>query len=168
MTKHLSIRSLIWKNPVHIIAFGFGAGLFPRAPGTFGTLVAIPFYWLLAHLALPYYVAIVLLLTMISCWICQKSSEAIGIHDYKGIVLDEMVGYWITMIAFPPHLFWIFAGFLWFRLFDVWKPWPISWIQKNVKGGIGIVLDDVVAAIFAWLALFASSKLLAPKFTMMF
>lgn len=165
MAKHLSLRYVIWKNPIHIVAFGFGAGLFPRAPGTFGTLAAIPFYWLLSHLQLPYYMAVVLFLTVLSGWICHVTSKDLGIHDYKGIVLDEMVGYWITMIAFPPHMFWICAGFLWFRLFDIWKPWPISWIQKNVKGGIGIVLDDVVAAIFAWIALFATTKLFIQNFS---
>lgn len=139
-----------YKNPIRIIAFGFGIGLFPKAPGTLGTLVAIPFFWLLSQLSLPNYIGIVFLLTLLSIWICNITSQNLGIHDDQRIVLDEMVGYWITMTGFPAEVFWICAGFLCFRLFDIWKPWPISWIQKNIKGGVGIVLDDVFAGLFAW------------------
>jgi len=139
----------IWRNPVHFLAFGLGSGASPWAPGTAGTLAAIPLYFLLAELPLPYYLAMLLTTFVIGCWLCGKTSADLGVHDHGGIVWDEFVGYWITMLALPVSWTWALAGFVLFRFFDILKPWPIRWIDKKVQGGFGIMLDDVLAAIYA-------------------
>ena len=136
-------------SPVNFLAFGFASGLAPFAPGTFGTLTAIPLYLLMQDLSLPVYLFVVLLVTLSGIWICDKASKSLAVHDHPGIVWDEFAGYFVTMIAAPSGLLWIVAGFLLFRLFDIWKPWPISWLDKKVQGGLGIMMDDIVAGIFA-------------------
>jgi phosphatidylglycerophosphatase A len=136
-------------NPVHFLALGFGSGLAPFAPGTFGTLAAIPLYWLLAQLALPYYLAIVLFAFGIGVYLCGYTSAALGEHDHSGIVWDEFVGFWITMIAVPSSWQWILAGFVLFRLFDIVKPWPVKIADEKMKGGFGIMFDDVLAGLYA-------------------
>ncbi len=140
-------------SPVNFLAFGFASGLAPFAPGTFGTLAAIPLYVLMQDLSLPVYLFVVLLITLSGIWICDKASKSLGVHDHPGIVWDEFAGYFVTMIAAPSGLPWIVAGFLLFRLFDIWKPWPISWLDKKVQGGLGIMVDDIVAGIFALIML---------------
>ncbi|WP_027849206.1 phosphatidylglycerophosphatase A family protein [Marinospirillum minutulum] len=139
----------IWRNPVHFLAFGLGSGASPWAPGTAGTLAAVPLYFLLAQLPLPYYLAMLLITFVIGCWLCGKTSADLGVHDHGGIVWDEFVGYWLTMLALPVSWVWALAGFVLFRFFDILKPWPIRWIDKKVEGGFGIMLDDVLAAIYA-------------------
>jgi len=138
------------KDPVNFFALGFGSGLSKYAPGTMGTLVAVPLYLLLQPLSLIYYVAVAILITLIGVWICDRSANTLGVHDHPGIVWDEIAGYLITMIAAPTGWQWIVLGFVLFRLFDIWKPWPIKLIDRQVAGGFGIMLDDVVAALFAW------------------
>ena len=154
--KRNSVPASVWRNPVHFLAFGFGSGAAPTAPGTFGTLAAIPIYLLIAPLSLWVYLAIVVVMTILGIWLCDVTSKDMGVHDHSGIVWDEFVGYLITMAAAPPGWLWVVAGFFLFRFFDVLKPWPISWIDKHVKGGWGIMLDDIVAGIFSWLALQAA------------
>ena len=139
----------IWRNPVHFLAFGLGSGASPWAPGTAGTLAAVLLYFLLAQLPLPYYLAMLLITFVIGCWLCGKTSADLGVHDHGGIVWDEFVGYWLTMLALPVSWVWALAGFVLFRFFDILKPWPIRWIDKKVEGGFGIMLDDVLAAIYA-------------------
>jgi phosphatidylglycerophosphatase A len=141
------------KNPLNLIATGFGSGLSPIIPGTCGTLPAIPIYWLLHYLSLTYYTAIVIAITLISFWICDKTAKNLKANDPQCIVLDEIVGFLITMIAAPIGIIWIIIGFILFRLFDMLKPWPINWIDKKVHGGLGIVLDDVLAGIMATVVL---------------
>jgi phosphatidylglycerophosphatase A len=138
---------------VLLLAFGFGSGLAPKAPGTIGTLAAIPLYLLLAKLPLIGYALVVLLSFMVGCWLCGEAAKRLGVHDFGGIVWDEFVGYWITMLAAPAGWLWIALGFVLFRLFDIWKPWPIRLADKQVQGGLGIMLDDVLAGIYAWLCL---------------
>ena len=101
------------------------------------------------YLPLWQYLALVLVLFIAGVWICEVAAKQLGVHDDPSIVWDEIVGYLITMIASPPGWFWIIAGFVLFRLFDILKPWPIRFIDKKVKGGMGIMLDDVLAAVFA-------------------
>ena len=125
----------------------------PFAPGTFGTLAAIPVFLLLSQFGLSVYVVMLLLMTLLGIWLCAYTSQALGVHDHKAIVWDEVVGYLITMIMLPPTWFNIIAGFVLFRLFDIWKPWPIGLLDKNLHGGLGIMLDDVVAGVFAAIAL---------------
>ncbi len=140
-------------NPVHLLAFGFGSGLSPKAPGTVGTLAAIPFYLILREFSLPVYMAIVAVASLVGIYLCGKTSEDMGVHDHGGIVWDEFCGFWITMLAAPAGWQWIVVGFLLFRLFDIWKPWPIRTIDEKVHGGFGIMLDDLIAGTYALIVL---------------
>lgn len=143
----------IWTNPVHFFAFGFGAGTLPRAPGTWGTLIAIPLYLAIQDLPLLEYMGLVVIAAVLGVWLCQVTTTDLGVHDHPGIVWDEIVGYLLTMFAAPKGWIWIVLGFFLFRLFDIWKPWPINAIDQKVKGGLGIMLDDVMAGFFAFLGL---------------
>ncbi len=145
--------SKVLRSPIHFLAFGLGSGLAPKAPGTFGTLAAVPLYILLQQLPLAGYVLALIVLFGIGIWICDKTAKDLGVHDHGGIVWDEFVGFWITMFVAPPEWWWIGVGFVLFRFFDIVKPFPISWLDKHVKGGLGIMLDDAVAGTFAWLCL---------------
>ncbi len=157
MTKHMKGRAntppSVWRNPIHFAAFGFGAGAIKIAPGTFGTLVAIPFYILLQDLPLLMYISITAALFLLGVWLCQITTRDLGVHDHSGIVWDEIVGYLITMVAAPAGWLWIALGFALFRLFDIWKPWPINLLDRHVKGGFGVMIDDVMAGIYAWLVM---------------
>ena len=144
-------------SPVHFLAFGLGSGLAPKAPGTFGTLAAVPFYWLLAMLPLWAYGLAVVMAAIAGVWICGESSRRLGVHDHGGIVWDEFVGLWITLFAAPQGWLWLIVGFALFRLFDIWKPWPIRMADRQVSGGFGIMLDDILAGLYA----LASLQLLA-------
>ena len=137
------------KSPAQFLAFGFGSGLSPKAPGTAGTVAAIPLFWLLSHLNLGAYTLAIVVTFVIGVWICGEASKQLGVHDHGGIVWDEFVGFWITMWAVPASLPWMVAGFVLFRLFDIAKPWPIGPLDKKVDGGLGIMIDDVVAGIMA-------------------
>ena len=148
----MTIKTL-WRNPIHLLAFGFGSGCAPFAPGTFGTVVAVGIYMLLAPLSLWAYLSIVVVGAVIGIYICGKTARDTGVHDHGGIVWDEFVGFWITMIAAPQGWGWLVVGFLLFRLFDIAKPWPIKWLDQHVKGGVGIMIDDVVAGLMACLCL---------------
>ncbi|MFK7828873.1 MAG: phosphatidylglycerophosphatase A [Congregibacter sp.] len=149
------------RDPIQFLAFGFGSGLFPRAPGTAGTLAAVPLYLGLATLPLWQYSALVLLATVVGIWICERASQSLGVHDHPGIVWDEFVGLWIALWALPVEPLWIVLGFLTFRVFDILKPWPIGWLDVNVKGGMGIMIDDVVAGVMACLTLHCAAYLVA-------
>lgn|SRR5690606_40872462 len=154
--KRNSVPASVFRNPVHFLAFGLGSGAAPVAPGTFGTLAAVPLYLLLARLPLGLYLLVVLLAFALGVWLCGRCAEDIGEHDHGGIVWDEFVGFWLTMLAAPPGWTWLLAGFLLFRFFDVLKPFPINYFDKHVGGGLGIMLDDALAGSFAWFALQAA------------
>jgi phosphatidylglycerophosphatase A len=139
---------------VVFLAFGFGSGLAPRAPGTAGTLAAIPLYLWFSQYSLPVYVGIVVALSVVGIWICGVASSRLGVHDHAGIVWDEFAGYWLTMSVASGSWLSIVLGFLLFRLFDIWKPWPISVADRRLHGGLGIMLDDLLAAVPAALLLF--------------
>lgn len=141
------------KDPVNFLALGFGSGLSTRAPGTMGTLVAIPLYLLLQPLPLIGYLAVVVAGSLMGIWICGRSADHLGVHDHPGIVWDEIIGYLITMIAAPAGWLWVLTGFGLFRLFDIWKPWPINTVDRHVDGGLGIMLDDILAGLYAFAAL---------------
>jgi phosphatidylglycerophosphatase A len=147
------ISPALLRNPLHLLSLGLGSGLSPVAPGTCGTLLAIPPYLLLAQLSLPYYLLAVLLAFAAGIYLCGYTSTALGVHDHSGIVWDEFVGFWITMIAVPPTWQWILAGFVLFRLFDIVKPWPVKVADANMKGGFGIMFDDVLAGLYALVGL---------------
>ena len=143
----------ILANPIHLLAFGFGAGLSPKAPGTMGTVVAVFIYLVLPNMPPIIYAGLILLSFVFGIWICGKTAEDLGVHDHGGIVWDEFVGYWITMFMAPSGLFWVLLGFGLFRLLDIFKPWPIKWADKELAGGLGIMLDDVLAGIMAALCM---------------
>lgn len=150
----------ILRDPVHLVAFGFGAGLSPYAPGTFGTIVGIPFVLLMAPLGLAAQLALVLAGFLVGIYVCGESARRLGVHDHGGIVWDEVVGYAITMLAVPAEPLWLLAGFGLFRFFDIVKPWPIREADHSLKGGLGIMLDDVLAGIFAGAILYLVHLLL--------
>lgn len=142
------------RDPISLAAFGFGAGLTPRAPGTAGTVIAIPFA-LASHLLFGvwFQLAVVMFVAAIGVWICQHASHKLGVHDHPGIVWDEIAGFMLTMVAAPAGWWWWVVGFALFRLFDIWKPWPIGWLDRRVGGGGGIMIDDLVAGIYAFTVL---------------
>lgn len=147
MAEKIPPRTL--RHPVDFLGLGFGSGLVPLAPGTAGTLVAIPVYLLLQPLSVTYYLALVVLMFLAGIAICAHTTRRLGVHDHPGIVWDEIVGYLVTMVFAPAGWQWVVVGFLLFRLFDIVKPWPIRWCDHKVHGGFGIMLDDLLAGVFA-------------------
>ena len=139
----------LWREPPLALAFGFGLGLVPKAPGTAGTLLGVGLYLLLMDLPLAARAGIVLALFGLGIWVCDIAARRLGVHDHQGIVFDEVVGYLIAMLAAPVGWRWALAGFVLFRLFDIWKPWPIRLVDRRVKGGLGIMLDDALAGALA-------------------
>ncbi len=138
------------RNPIHLLAFGLGSGCAPKAPGTFGTLAAIPFWWLLLQdVPLIPYICVLIAGFAFGVYLCEQTSKDLGVHDHGGIVWDEWIGLWITYLALPSGIEWIIIGFALFRFFDIIKPWPIKWLDQKVHGGFGIMIDDVLAGIFA-------------------
>jgi phosphatidylglycerophosphatase A len=151
-------------NPVHFLALGFGSGLIKPAPGTWGTLAAIPLYLLVMYFvtASSYsYFAIIFISFVVGIYLCGKTASDAGVHDHGAIVWDEIVGFFITMLLLPVTWQNIVVGFLLFRFFDIVKPWPIKWLDKHVDGGFGIMIDDVLAAVFAWVLLFLAQPYIA-------
>ena len=148
-------------SPVHWLAFGFGSGFAPKAPGTLGSAAATLLYLPLAELPLAIYCVLVVLGFVAGVWICGSTSRQLGVHDHGGIVWDEFVGVWITLTAVPPKLSGMLFGFLLFRLLDIVKPWPIKCADKKVHGGFGIMLDDAIAGILASACLQAGCLLIA-------
>ena len=141
------------KDPVVLLALGLGSGMSPFAPGTAGTLVTVPLVLLLQQFSLTAYITVTLFVLLTGSWVCGYAAKKLGVHDHPGIVYDEVAGFLITMLMVPPGWLWLVAGFVLFRFFDAVKPWPISWLDKNVHGGTGILLDDVLAGLISLLCL---------------
>lgn len=141
--------SRLMRHPVHFLSLGFGSGLSPFAPGTLGTLAALPLVWLAADLSLLYLGLIAVLSFLFGIWICAQTTKALGVHDHPAIVWDEFVGYWMTMMLVPKTWPWLLAGFACFRFFDIVKPWPIAWVDRRIRGGLGVMLDDAIAGVQA-------------------
>ncbi|WP_313550687.1 phosphatidylglycerophosphatase A [Pseudomonas sp.] len=139
----------VWRNPWHFLAFGFGSGTLPKAPGTWGSLVALPFVPLWHLLPDWGYWLLLVALMIFGFWLCDRVADDMGVHDHEGIVWDEMVGIWITFWMAPAGWAWWLVGFAVFRFMDILKPWPISWLDRHVQGGVGIMIDDVLAGVFA-------------------
>ena len=137
------------KNPIHFLALGFGSGLMPKAPGTFGTLAAVPLFLLISVLSPINYALFVILVCIVGIYLCGKTATDVGVHDHGAIVWDEFAGFFITMFMIPVSWQSILAGFILFRFFDIFKPWPISIADKKLTGGFGIMFDDVLAGVFA-------------------
>jgi phosphatidylglycerophosphatase A len=143
------ITPQLLRHPLDFLALGFGSGLVPRAPGTAGTVAAIPLYLVLQSLTWQVYLPLVAVLFLVGIPICAHAARRLGVHDHPGIVWDEIVGYLVTMAFAPPGWMWVLAGFVLFRFFDVLKPWPIRWFDRRVGGGFGIMMDDLLAGIAA-------------------
>lgn len=153
-------------HPAGWIACGFGSGLFPRAPGTAGSLVAlIPWWFALRELPLAWYATVLVLAFALGVWACDVAGRRLGVDDHRALVWDEFVGQWIALCAAPRSSWpwtaaFMAAGFLLFRLFDVWKPWPIRIADRRVHGGLGVMLDDVLAGIYALIVMQIAAWLL--------
>ncbi len=139
---------VVRRDPVHWLAFGLGLGLLPKAPGTFGSLLGIAL-WFLVPANLTLQLAIAVATFAVGIWICGESARRLGVHDHGGIVWDEIVGMYLTLLVIPPEALWILAAFGLFRFFDIWKPWPIRDLDHSLHNGLGIMLDDVIAALYA-------------------
>ena len=156
-------RKIVLAHPAGWIALGFGAGLSPLAPGTAGSLAALLPWLLLRELAWPYYLLATLLAFALGVWACGWLVRTLRIGDPSIAVFDEFVGQWLALLPLqwlPGGWLWILCGFILFRIFDVWKPWPVSWADACVEGGLGVMLDDVIAGAYAALALGALRWLL--------
>lgn len=149
MTDRQSSRRVALGSPDGFLAFGFGSGLTPLAPGTAGSIVALPLAVPLALLPLPWALTLIAAAFVFGVWLCGRVGRRLGVHDHSGIVWDEFVGLWLVLVCIPAHWAWWLAGFVLFRLFDALKPWPISWFDRRVHGGFGVMLDDLLAAAFA-------------------
>jgi phosphatidylglycerophosphatase A len=136
-------------HPAHFFALGFGSGLAPKAPGTFGTLVGLPLFWLISAYALNVQLAIIAALFIIGIYFCDVTSKALGVSDHGGIVWDEIVAMMLVLTIVPMHWAGWLIAFLLFRLFDIWKPLPISYFDAKLKNGFGVMFDDLLAAIYA-------------------
>ena len=141
-----------WLHPRRLLACGLGLGLSPRAPGTCGTLLGVALFLPMAALPLPAYLALLAVLAGLGTWICGRTAQELALHDPAAIVWDEVVGFLTAMIAAPAGWGWLLAGFVLFRFFDIVKPWPVK-AAERARGGLGILLDDVVAGILTLIVL---------------
>jgi len=148
-------------HPAHLVAFGFGVGLAPVAPGTWGTLLALPVYWLVSPRLEPVeFLLMLAVLFALGVWACEVTGRAIGVSDHGGMVWDETVAFLLVLFFVPATLPWQAAAFLLFRLFDILKPPPIRYYDQALKGGFGVMLDDLIAASYALLVLAVATTIL--------
>lgn len=157
-----TINPKVFANWQHTLAFGLGSGLARTAPGTWGTLAAVPFcvalwWWLPAWL----FALTLIVLATFGVWLCDAVTKDLGVHDHGGIVWDEWVGYGMALFALPVQWYWPVLAFVVFRVLDIAKPWPISWCDKKVHGGFGVMLDDVVAGVLSCVFLHILSVVVA-------
>ncbi len=148
----LTARQIL-RDPLLLLAFGFGSGLSKHMPGTFGTVAAIPIYLALQPLGIWPYSLATLACVVVGIYICDGAARKLEVHDFGGIVWDEIAGLLITLWGLEPSWQSLLAGFALFRVFDILKPWPIKWLDRRVEGGFGIMIDDVLAGVFAALML---------------
>jgi phosphatidylglycerophosphatase A len=147
-------RRALLATPAGWLACGFGSGLAPVAQGSFGSLAALIPWLLLRQLALPWYALVLVAGFAVGVWACDVAGRALKVDDHRSLVWDEFIGQWIALLPALLAPWWaVLAGFALFRLFDVWKPWPIRWLDRHLKGGLGVMVDDVVAGVFAAIVL---------------
>jgi len=158
-TERERTRRIALATPTGFLAFGFGSGLSPKAPGTAGTVAALVFAPALVALPLWAGVLVVGLAFVVGCRLCGETSHRLGVHDHGGIVWDEFVGMWLVLLFVPFQPLWWLAAFVLFRFFDILKPWPIRWLDRRVGGGFGIMIDDLLAAVYALVVLIAAGRL---------
>ena len=142
-------RVALLHDPGHFLAFGFGAGLLPVAPGTWGTAAAVPLFWYLSGWSLGGYLTAVVVIGAVSIWACGRTARCLGVHDDRAIVADEIVGFLVAMIGMPFTWVTVAVGVVLFRVFDILKPWPVGALDRRLSGGLGIVADDVAAGVYA-------------------
>lgn len=148
-------------HPAHFIALGFGSGLPAKAPGTFGTLAAIPLFWALQLASLPLQLLLVVAAFLLGIWACGLTGQHLGQHDSGHIVWDEIAAFLLVLVFTPVSPLWMLYAFALFRLFDIWKPFPINWLDSRIKDGAGVMLDDMLAAGYALCMLFLTRYMLA-------
>jgi len=155
MTTSRPDLAFLFRHPAHLIAFGFGTGLAPKAPGTAGTLLRLPLFWVLTALTpdLSMRLALLAAAFLLGIWVCARTGRALGVADHGGIVWDEIVAYALVLLFTPAGGLWIVLAFALFRLFDILKPWPIRFFDTRLKNGFGVMFDDLLAAGYAILAL---------------
>lgn len=142
------------KSPVQFLALGFGSGLAPKAPGTFGTLAAVPLFVLCSYFLTNLYLGyLIIIMSIVGVYLCGKTADDVGVEDHPAIVWDEFAGLFITLYLTDITWLTLLVGFILFRFFDILKPWPISFIDKKIHGGFGIMLDDIVAGLAAFLCM---------------
>ena len=152
-SKEKNLARAVLTDPVHFLAFGFGTGLAPFAPGTFGSIPGVVLFWLTLDLGLYVQLSVAAALALSGIWICGESARRIGIHDHGGIVWDEITGMYITLLVAPFSVTGWLLAFALFRVMDIVKPWPIRDLDHRLGGGFGIMLDDLVAALYAFVPL---------------
>lgn len=138
-------------HPAHLVALGFGSGLAPKAPGTVGTVLGLPLFWLIAAAApdLPNRIILLVAAFFLGIWACGRTGRALGVADHGGMVWDEIVAFALVLLFSPPGWPWIALAFALFRLFDILKPWPIRFADTHLKNGFGVMFDDLLAAGYA-------------------
>ena len=156
------MKYALWKYPIHLLAYGFGTGLSPVAPGTVGSLVGVLLVWLMAPLAPLVYAAITAGMFIAGIFICGQTARDIGAVDPGAIVFDEIVGFLVAMYMMPATGPWLLAGFLVYRIFDIWKPWPIHLVEEKLGLGTAIMVDDVIAGLYT-LAVLQAARLLLDR-----
>ena len=151
MTTSRPDLKFLFAHPAHLIAFGFGSGLAPKAPGTVGTLLGWPLYWLVIAAApdLPNQLVLLIASFLLGIWACGRSGRALGVADHGGMVWDEIVAFALVLLFTPPGWVWTGIAFLLFRFFDILKPWPIRLADRHLKNGFGVMFDDFLAAGYA-------------------
>jgi phosphatidylglycerophosphatase A len=150
----------VFSHPAHLVAFGFGAGLAPFAPGTFGTALGWALGWALGGVHAGIFFSVVLAFFVLGLWACGVSGRHLGIADHGGMVWDEVVAFLLILAIVPPELGWQAAAFVAFRFFDIAKPPPIRALERRYGGGFGVMFDDLVAAAYALLLLALAKRLL--------
>jgi phosphatidylglycerophosphatase A len=163
MSLNAAQRRELLSHPLGWIACGFGSGLSPVAPGTAGSLVALLPWFALRELPLPWFVVALIAAFALGVWACDWVVRTLKIADPDAVVWDEFVGQWIALAPLPflsRDAWWILCGFILFRIFDIAKPWPVSWADRRIPGGLGVMLDDIFAGVYAALALLALQRLL--------
>lgn len=145
---YVMVREKVFSRPDYFLAFGLGSGLSPKAPGTAGSIVGLLLFTPVLFLPIYVQLSIVIACFVFGCWLCDRVAEDMSVKDPVGIVWDEFVGMWIAMLWLP-NWYWLVLAFVLFRIFDILKPWPVSLADKSLSGGLGIMVDDVLAGVYA-------------------
>ncbi|MBU2642713.1 MAG: phosphatidylglycerophosphatase A [Gammaproteobacteria bacterium] len=151
MTTSQPDLKFLFAHPAHLIAFGFGSGLAPKAPGTVGTLLGWPLLWLIVAVVpgLPNQLVLLMASFLLGVWACGQTGRALGVADHGGMVWDEIVAFALVLLFTPAGWIWAGIAFLLFRFFDIVKPWPIRLADRRLKNGFGVMFDDLLAAGYA-------------------